>query len=64
MVAPFFKDFVFREQVENLELEWAEIKKPDQPLQPYHLMPEIILIDEPELGLYHHSFKEPVKKNN
>jgi predicted ATPase len=72
MVAPFFKDFVFREQVENIELEWAEIKNPDQPfkaymlsdgtlrficlttllLQPYHLMPEIILIDEPELGLH------------
>jgi len=70
--ASFFKDFVFRERVENIELEWAEIKNPDQPfkaymlsdgtlrficlstllLQPYHLMPEIILIDEPELGLH------------
>jgi len=72
MVAPFFKNFVFREQVENIELEWAEVKNPDQPfkaymlsdgtlrficlatllLQPYDLMPDIILIDEPELGLH------------
>jgi len=71
MVAPFFKDFVFRDK-ENIELEWAEMKNPDKPfkaymlsdgtlrficlatllLQPYDLMPDIILIDEPELGLH------------
>jgi predicted ATPase len=71
MVAPFFKDFVFRDK-ENIELEWAEIKNPDKPfkaymlsdgtlrficlatllLQPFDLMPDIILIDEPELGLH------------
>jgi predicted ATPase len=72
MVAPFFKDFVFRDKVEYLELEWAEIENPSKPfkaymlsdgtlrficlatllLQPYHLMPEPLLIDEPELGLH------------
>jgi predicted ATPase len=72
MVAPFFKDFVFRDKLENIELEWAEIKNPDKPfkaymlsdgtlrficlatllLQPFDLMPDIILIDEPELGLH------------
>jgi predicted ATPase len=72
MVAPFFKDLVFRDKVENLELEWAEIQNPDRPfkaymlsdgtlrficlatllLQPFDLMPDTILIDEPELGLH------------
>ncbi len=72
MVAPFFKDFVFRDKLENIELEWAEVKNPDKPfkaymlsdgtlmficlatllLQPFNLMPDIILIDEPELGLH------------
>jgi len=72
MVAPFFKDFVFRKQVETMELEWTEIENPETPfkaymlsdgtlrficlatllLQPYELMPETVLIDEPELGLH------------
>lgn len=72
MVAPFFKGFVFREKVETIELEWAEIENPETPfkaymlsdgtlrficlatllLQPFDLMPDTILIDEPELGLH------------
>jgi predicted ATPase len=71
--APFFGDFVFREQAsEFIELEWTERGNPDTPwkahvlsdgtlrficlttllLQPKHLLPDTILIDEPELGLH------------
>jgi predicted ATPase len=72
-VAPFFDDFVHREDGrETVELEWLEKRDPDTPmkahrlsdgtlrficlatllLQPWHLMPDVILIDEPELGLH------------
>jgi predicted ATPase len=72
-VAPFFGDFVFREEEsEFIELEWTERGKPDTPwkahmlsdgtlrfmclttllLQPDYLLPDTILIDEPELGLH------------
>jgi predicted ATPase len=72
-VAPFFGDFVYREEPgEQIELEWQEIDDPDTVrgprqlsdgtlrficlatvlLQPPHLRPDTILIDEPELGLH------------
>ena len=71
--APFFGDFVFRDEVsEFIELEWTERGRPDTPwkahvlsdgtlrficlttllLQPQALLPDTILIDEPELGLH------------
>jgi predicted ATPase len=71
--APFFGDFVFRDQAQEfVELEWTERGNPDTPwkahvlsdgtlrficlttllLQPKHLLPDTILIDEPELGLH------------
>jgi predicted ATPase len=71
--APFFGDFVLREQASDfIELEWTERGNPDTPwkahvlsdgtlrficlttllLQPEHLLPDTILIDEPELGLH------------
>lgn len=72
LVAPFFGDFVHRENQEIIELEWTHLGKPDTPfrahilsdgtlrficlatllLQPIHLLPSTILIDEPELGLH------------
>nr|WP_321952569.1 AAA family ATPase [Paraburkholderia bannensis] len=73
LVAPFFDDFVYREDnPANIELEWLEQGDPDTPfkahvlsdgtlrficlatllLQPVELMPPIILLDEPELGLH------------
>lgn len=72
LVLPFFDDFVHRENIENIELEWAQKGKPDTPLkahmlsdgslrficltilllQPIHLLPDTVLIDEPELGLH------------
>lgn len=73
MVAPFFGDFVYREDPgERVELEWFEVDDPDTVrgprqlsdgtlrficlatllLQPTHLQPDTILIDEPELGLH------------
>jgi predicted ATPase len=73
LVAPFFGDFVFRDdETEILELEWTEIGYPDTPwkahvlsdgtlrfmclvgllLQPTSFLPDIIIIDEPELGLH------------
>ena len=73
LVAPFFDDFVYRDDdAETIELEWLEKGNPDTPfkahmlsdgtlrficlgtllLQPWHLMPATILIDEPELGLH------------
>lgn len=72
-VAPFFGDFVFRNEVsEFIELEWTERGRPDTPwkahvlsdgtlrficlatllLQPRGLLPDTVLIDEPELGLH------------
>ena len=71
--APFFGDFVFREEdSEFIELEWTERGRPDTPwkahvlsdgtlrficlttllLQPPFLLPDTLLIDEPELGLH------------
>ena len=78
LAAPFFGDFVIREEEPDgvaataVELEWTERGRPDTPwkahvlsdgtlrficlatllLQPPALMPDIILIDEPELGLH------------
>lgn len=73
LVAPFFDDFVYREDPgERVELEWLEQGDPETPrsprqlsdgtlrfiglatilLQPDHLQPSTILIDEPELGLH------------
>jgi len=78
LAAPFFGDFVIRDDVPDflapttVELEWTERGRPDTPwkahvlsdgtlrficlatllLQPPALMPDIILIDEPELGLH------------
>lgn len=71
LVAPFFGDFVHRDE-DLIELEWTQVGKPDTPfkahvlsdgtlrficlatllLQPITLLPETILIDEPELGLH------------
>lgn len=71
--APFFDDFVHRENgEETVELEWLDKGDPDTPvkahrlsdgtlrfmclatllLQPWQLMPDVILVDEPELGLH------------
>lgn len=71
--APFFGDFVFREDAGDfIELEWTERGRPDTPwkahvlsdgtlrficlatllLQPDSLLPDTVLIDEPELGLH------------
>lgn len=71
--APFFGDFVFREDAgEFIELEWTERGRPDTPwkahvlsdgtlrficlttllMQPTFLLPDTVLIDEPELGLH------------
>lgn len=73
LAAPFFGDFVFREEdTEYIELEWTERGQPDTPwkahvlsdgtlrficlttllLQPESLLPDTLLIDEPELGLH------------
>lgn len=73
LVLPFFKDFVYRENIDDfIELEWFQVDRPDTPLkahllsdgslrficlitlllQPNELLPETILIDEPELGLH------------
>jgi predicted ATPase len=73
LVAPFFGDFVFRDdEAETIQLEWTERSDPDTPwkahflsdgtlrfmclasllLQPPWLLPDIIIIDEPELGLH------------
>ena len=73
LAAPFFGDFIYREEVnERLELEWRHLDDPDTTLgprqlsdgtlrficlatlllQPAHLQPDLILIDEPELGLH------------
>lgn len=72
LVAPFFADFVQREDEANIQLEWFEKGNPDTPfkayvlsdgtlrficlatllLQPFQLMNDTILIDEPELGLH------------
>jgi predicted ATPase len=72
LVAPFFNDFIHREGVENVELEWRLKGSADTPfkahmlsdgtlrficlttllLQPLSLLPDTILIDEPELGLH------------
>ena len=72
LVLPFFDDFVHRENIENIELEWVQKGKSDTPLkahmlsdgslrficlstlllQPIHLLPDTVLIDEPELGLH------------
>ncbi|WP_250450102.1 AAA family ATPase [Caballeronia sp. ATUFL_M2_KS44] len=73
LVAPFFDDFVHREDnPPTVELEWTEKGDPDTPFkahvlsdgtlrficlatllqQPWELMPPIILLDEPELGLH------------
>jgi predicted ATPase len=72
LVAPFFADFVHRDNAETLQLEWQEIGNLDTPfkahvlsdgtlrficlttllLQPFQLMNDTILIDEPELGLH------------
>ena len=73
LAAPFFGDFVFREEeTEYIELEWTERGRPDTPwkahvlsdgtlrficlatllLQPEYLLPDTVLIDEPELGLH------------
>ncbi|MDO9212974.1 MAG: AAA family ATPase [Methylococcales bacterium] len=72
LVAPFFHDFVNRENDGYIELEWFENGNLDTPfkahvlsdgtlrfmclatllLQPFHLMSDTILIDEPELGLH------------
>lgn len=71
--APFFGDFVFRDdESEYIQLEWTERGNPDTPwkahvlsdgtlrfmclatllLQPQNLLPDTVLIDEPELGLH------------
>jgi len=72
LVAPFFADFVHRDDEESVQLEWLEVGNLDTPfkahvlsdgtlrficlatllLQPFQLMSDIILIDEPELGLH------------
>lgn len=72
LVAPFFDDFVHREDEANVQLEWREQGNPDTPfkahvlsdgtlrficlatllLQPFNLMNDTVLIDEPELGLH------------
>ena len=73
MVAPFFRDFVDRQEPEErIELEWFQVDDPDTPLsprqlsdgtlrficlatlllQPAHLQPDTIIVDEPELGLH------------
>lgn len=72
LVAPFFADFVQREDEANVQLEWFEKGNPDTPfkahvlsdgtlrficlatllLQPFNLMNDTVLIDEPELGLH------------
>lgn len=73
LIAPFFEDFVYREDCpETVELEWLEKGNPDTPFkahvlsdgtlrficlatllqQPVALMPPVILLDEPELGLH------------
>jgi predicted ATPase len=72
LVAPFFHDFVHRENEESIQLEWFEKGNLDTPfkahvlsdgtlrfmclatllLQPFELMNDTILIDEPELGLH------------
>lgn len=72
LVLPFFDDFVQRENVELVELEWFQKGHFDTPLkahllsdgslrficlmtlllQPIELLPDTILIDEPELGLH------------
>jgi len=72
LVAPFFADFVHREDADNVQLEWFELGNPDTPfkahvlsdgtlrficlatllLQPFRLMSDTVLIDEPELGLH------------
>jgi predicted ATPase len=72
LVAPFFDDFVHREDEANIQLEWREKGNPDTPfkahvlsdgtlrficlatllLQPFNLMNDTVLIDEPELGLH------------
>ncbi|MBE0436896.1 MAG: AAA family ATPase [Methylomicrobium sp.] len=72
LVAPFFADFVHREDADNVQLEWFEQGNPDTPfkahvlsdgtlrficlatllLQPFRLMSDTVLIDEPELGLH------------
>lgn len=72
LVAPFFSDFVNRENEGYIHLEWFEKGNLDTPfkahvlsdgtlrfmclatllLQPFHLMNDTILIDEPELGLH------------
>jgi predicted ATPase len=72
LALPFFYDFVHRETVEQVELEWFLKGRTDTPLkahvlsdgslrficlmvllnQPQELMPKLILVDEPELGLH------------
>lgn len=72
LVAPFFSDFVNRDDEESIQLEWFEKGNLDTPfkahvlsdgtlrficlatllLQPFELMNDTILIDEPELGLH------------
>lgn len=72
LVAPFFVDFVNRENDGYIQLEWFEKGNLDTPfkahvlsdgtlrficlatllLQPFELMNDTILIDEPELGLH------------
>jgi predicted ATPase len=72
LVAPFFSDFVNRENEGYIQLEWFEKGNLDTPfkahvlsdgtlrficlatllLQPFELMNDTILIDEPELGLH------------
>lgn len=72
LVLPFFDDFVHRENIEHIELEWVQKGKVDTPLkahmlsdgslrficlatlllQPVYLLPDTVLIDEPELGLH------------
>lgn len=72
LVAPFFADFVHRDDEPSIQLEWFEKGNLDTPfkahvlsdgtlrfmclatllLQPFELMNDTILIDEPELGLH------------
>lgn len=73
LVAPYFVDFVYREDIgDYIELEWFAKGQPDTPLkahvlsdgtlrficlatlllQPPKLLPDAVLIDEPELGLH------------
>ena len=72
LVAPFFSDFVHRDNEQTIQLEWFEKGDLDTPfkahvlsdgtlrficlatllLQPFAKMNDIILIDEPELGLH------------